>query len=116
MCDTISAFCAGVTLLGPFGGIEMRMRSNRSPTVSSFQFDMKSEPDSAGAKPSPDRSLPWQLEHSLVNVSSPRLACSGVNTPSLTERVVCARRAEVVVAATSAAATRRTKPFDLIYV
>ena len=58
MCATMSAFWAGVTALGPLGGIEMRMRSNRSPTDNSFQLPMKSDPVSAGAKPSPARSLP----------------------------------------------------------
>ena len=36
-------------LLGPLGGIEMRMRSNRSPTLRSFQLPWKSAPLSAGA-------------------------------------------------------------------
>ena len=54
----MSAFCAGVTPAGPVGGIEMRMRSNRSPTDSSFQLPENSAPVSAGAKPSPVRSAP----------------------------------------------------------
>ena len=55
---TMSAFCAGVTEVGALGGIEMRMRSNRSPTDRSFQLPMNSAPLNAGAKPSPPRSLP----------------------------------------------------------
>src|SRR5262245_56209440 len=80
----MSAFVAGETALGPLGGIEMRMRSNRSPTVRSFQFPMNSDPFNAGAKPSPARSLPWHSEHAVLYAAAPRSACSLLNTPSHT--------------------------------
>ena len=44
MWAMISAFSFALTELGLLGGIETRMRSNRSPTVSAFQLFMNSGP------------------------------------------------------------------------
>src|SRR5687767_1791303 len=78
----MSAFSGRLRLPGAFWGIEIRIRSNRSPSDRSFQFDVNSPPVSPGAISPPFMSGPWQLEHFSAYNFSPRLACSSVYTPS----------------------------------
>src|SRR5688572_2941843 len=80
-----SAFCWRVSFPGLSSGIVSRIRSNRSPAVRSFQFDVKAPPRSAGVMSPPSSAVPWQLAHSCKYAASPRTACASVYTPLQTE-------------------------------
>ena len=81
---TMSALAAFGSEPGLLGGIEIRMRSNRSPTDVPFQLLRNSEPVSPGAKPSPASPAPWHELQSFLYASSPRVAWASVKTPLLT--------------------------------
>src|SRR5882762_471701 len=83
-----SASCCLVNFASAPCGIVLRIRSNKSPTVSPFQFERNVPPVSGAAPPPPTSVSPWQEAHSFRYISSPRLACSSVYTPSQTDREV----------------------------
>src|SRR5229473_5862493 len=91
----MSASCCLVSFPSEPCGIVLRMRSNKSPTVRPFQFERNAPPVNAAAPPPPTSESPWHEAHSFRYISSPRLACSSVYTPSQTDRdvgaVSCAR-------------------------
>src|SRR3954464_11864888 len=59
----MSAFCWPDNDPGEFCGIEIRIRSNRSPTVSPSQPARNSPPARGGAISPPVNSPPWHDEH-----------------------------------------------------
>src|SRR5579859_1668548 len=61
----MSAFCWRFSFPGEFCGMDLRIRSNKSPSVSPFQFERKAPPVSGGADSPPASVSPWQLMHSL---------------------------------------------------
>ena len=62
----MSAYCCRLRLPGLFCGIEMRVRSIRSPSVRPFQFDTNWPPASGGAISPPSSVLPWHAAHDWV--------------------------------------------------
>src|SRR5437868_9659045 len=60
-----SASCCFVSLPTAPCGMVLRIRSNRSPTVSPFQLERKFPPVNGAAPPPPTSVSPWQGAHSL---------------------------------------------------
>src|SRR4026209_197822 len=85
----------------------IRTSSKRAPTDLPFQPPRKSSPLSGGDVAPPDKTSRWHLAHASPYTICPRLACSAVNTPAVTDVGACARSAEpksppVTMAAASA--------------
>src|SRR5262245_32798466 len=102
-----SAACSGVSEPGAVAGIVVEVFSKRSPTVLPVQFARKSLPASGGIGPEPSRLSPWHAEQFSLYNASPRLACSAVYTPSLTDFAPCA-------ATVTYAADNRNAPMERI--
>src|ERR1700730_8471248 len=90
MWARMSAAFSRLSVPGRSAGIDTRIRSNKSPTVRPYQLDRNSPPIRGGADSPPVNSEPWQAAHCMLYRASPRLACSGVYTPSQTEPGACA--------------------------